>query len=172
MKTRLLILIALLTLSAANSHGIGRTGNKSAHGIDVGDFQDGFIATVPNEYSYVESMGQDNLRMKANGMIPDSFGIPPAIELLRLVSIYPEFKGLHRDDIKNKLFADQWTSIPSSDSCVDLFYLTDSNTVAGLALWGDEKGLLIRAIDGKLNRKAVQTVLSTLQLDPGACAWK
>lgn len=168
--------LALILMMASSSFGIGRTGNKRPPQglIEVADTNEGFVAAVPAIYPLAEPLANDNLRMRSVVNDGSTFSGTPFIELLRLSTIFPQLKGMSRIDIANQLAKDGWlhSSLNSSDPCLDVFVAGGNGVAAGLAIWGDSKGLLIRGLDGVLNRDAVDTILSTLQLAPGACAWK
>lgn len=166
-----LLILALCPMSWS----IGRTGNKRPQGlIEVADPNEGFVAAAPEVYPLTEPMGNDNLRMRSVVTDGSTFSGTPTIELLRLSTIFPQLKGMSRTDIANQLAKDGWlrSSLNSSDPCLDVFVSGGNGVAAGLALWSDSKGLLIRGLDGVLNRDAVDTILSTLRIDPTMCEWK
>lgn len=172
MQFRIFVLFIISSL-CVHAYGIGRTGNKTSQGYaEIGDTEDGFLAGMPPIYSIAQPMGAGNMRYRANVFEATHPIVPSQIELLHLSSVFPEFQGQSRTDLNNKLISDGWVRLSSADPCLDLFQLSGNNTIAGLAFWGDSKGLVVRALEGHLNDGAVQAILTTLQLTPGACAWK
>lgn len=175
MLRKTFVFLIALSLSPI-SHGIGRTGNRSApQGYYVlGDLADGFTSLAPIEYSYQEPMGNGNVRLRAPLLSLKGPGTTASIEveLLRASIAYPQFQGLSRQDIVAKLIADGWTRQATSDPCLEIFTSDQPNTILALALWGDTKGVLFRSMNIPNNKKARSALVSGIVLDPGACAWK
>ncbi len=147
---------------------IGRTGNG------VTDPEDGFSALVPAEYSDQQPMGLGNLRLlrqsfpvRFNPIVPKS-----VLELLRVVNVFPEFQTMSRSDLVFAIGKDGWWAMPTFDRCVQAFAYRSSTIAEGLVLWGQSKGVLIRAPNTDDNWQAINVILSSLKIEAGACDWK
>ena len=65
-----------------------------------------------------------------------------------------------------------WTSTALRQDCVEGFTY-DSGTTYNVALgWGGGKGVVLGGPNTGIVQSAVQSVVASLQLDAGACAWK
>jgi hypothetical protein len=171
-KHSFLLTLILLSLSTL-SFGIGRTGNG------IADEFEGFQARTPMEYSIVQPMGRGNIRLTTNNPIDrgNLTFTPTEVEILKVRTVFPEFLGYSRSDLQDLLIGDHWSRFEfnkreENEECLDLYVSQSNGVLGGLALWGQEKGIIIRGLDKELNKTAIQLILSTLKLNSGVCDWK
>lgn len=164
MKT-ILVFLASSVLLLPMAGAIGRTGNGLADDVD------GFTAMVPAGYYIEQSMGDGNLRLM-KPPIPLMIGQPPTLELLRIVNVFPQFANMSRMDIALEMGAGNWFQLPTYDPCVNAFGFRNGNVAAGVVIWGQSRGVEIRAQDTTDNWQAINVIVASLKLQPGACDWK
>lgn len=159
--------LCLMLLFSPMVLAIGRTGNGLI------DEDDGFTAMAPMEFRGDQSMGGGNLRLYGP---PSSMSFPVAqptfIELLRVVISHPEFQTLTRMDILQSLGADGWFTLPQFDPCINSFGYRSGTVALGLAIWGQSRGVLIRAEDTDESWQAINVIINSVKLKAGACDWK
>lgn len=163
------IFLFLLSLSLCPvAIAIGRTGNK------IADVDDGFESLVPYDYSNTHNMGLGNLRIlqPAAPIHPMGNGLPGMVEILKVSTIYPEFEGVSRDDLIQKILGDGWGTASSYNPCISAFAFRSNTIVEGLVLWGQSKGILIRGMSTDDNWQAVNIIMTALKIQNGACDWK
>lgn len=176
--TTTLILCALLV--SAQGFCISRIGNNR-----FGDKILGFDARIPDNTISVRGSAETSLLMQlttesADVMSPLGTGIgailPTLVQASAFSAMFPELASETRAEFQEKLHRSGagWKrmELAGIPSCVELYTVEATNAFTVLALWGPKTGLSLVASRGHTGHHAVEFILKSLQLDPGACQWK
>ncbi len=166
MNLKTLSVLGVLLLSTPLCFGIGRTGN----GGTVADFADGFEASVPNIYQsgFDRSIPNDGL------MITNPFGggiSPESIQFRKLSVEFPELAPLSRNEISDFFESKKWNRYRVENTCIDVYRTSNSSASNLIALWGNQKGVVILGTSPALSNQLVE-IAKTIELKDGVCAWK
>lgn len=154
-------------LCASLSHAIGRSGNGKIVG-----WEDGFEADSPSAYLLPKKMQEGGLRLARPFAMPGSSSQDDHVDLRRLVVEYPTKANATRVEFVEAMLASGWRQVLSNDACKESFGFESANIRASLVAWGADRGVVILGVDAPSVAFAIDEIVRTLVIDPGACSWK
>ena len=146
---------------------IGRTGNGRMAGLE-----DGFTASMPSQLPDIQTGADGSLRC-INPAILDSTGSSPKVIVHRFATANPSRAKMDRDTLRLELLANDWhVRVFAKDPCVDLYVRDQGSVLALIGVWGVGKGFEVIGSRDQFTANAIDEIVSGLELDIGACAWK
>jgi hypothetical protein len=153
-------------LSALAVHAVSRIGGGKVSSVDSG-----FEIKVAQPF-----LGLDQLQdiIMANGPIGfNNNQLVSQFILIKEFSVqFEDLKNESRESIKDFFRKASWTSILSTNPCVEAFTYTNDSTTGTAMTWGDGKGIILQGPATPMVEQAIEETRQSAALVPGACAWK
>lgn len=166
-KSTAIIILTVLLLIPLSAFPIGRSGN----GL-ISSVPDGFTANSPKFFDQSAPLPLDALKISAPTIRTASSSAAPQIELRRFSVEYANDVSLSRTDMRNKFAANGWWIASHADTCIEIYLSDYESASTAVVTWGMGKGVVILGAKNVLVKASIKSILDSLTLEPGACAWK
>jgi len=158
--------ILALVLMALSAFGVSRVG-----GGKVNSYASGFELEVPQEFLNMEQYPDV---IVANGpmLISNSTPMLQFIQIREFKNYYAAQATLSRAEMETYFTSRRLvklTGVP--DPCMDAYAFDNRGTTGLVVTWGDGKGVTLTGPSSPLVKSAVESILQSMTLVPGACAW-
>lgn len=163
-----LVASAVALMTTLSAHAISRSGGGKLESAELG-----FIAETPEPYTRPNPLVNDGLRLWSDFVLSGGIGMSAEsfVELRTIESEFPDLAKATRKGTHDMFAAIQWISKTHLDSCVDV-YERKSSTVTSVAVtWAPGRGIVVLGGVSRVAVKAIDEVVATLRLTPGACGW-
>jgi hypothetical protein len=158
-----LLILACAGLIAPRSalSEIGRVGNDS-----IGDLTQGYSAIVPQDFDQISTAALGGVNLGSNYMLDPEFGTTENIQAIPFGEIYP---GLVTANSASVLAFFQaapgmtYTTISTTNCALSLLG-EGTNTLIGIATWGNGNGYVTTAVKTDEAKQAILTMLQNTQI--------
>ena len=149
------------------AQAISRVGKSS-----VGDDEEGFRARVPRQYVFARPFADGGLLL-SNPSSHTADAQSSEIRFSRFRVDFPELAGLTREEIAEKMAEDRpaWTEVESVPVCALTFVYRGPELTAAFVTWGQGRGVVIATGASAIERRQLDAILASVELDGGTCAW-
>lgn len=134
----------------------------------------GFEMTVPNAYARIEPYGQDKVIARGPQFFSANRGLVELfIRIAEFADEFPDAIPQTSSELALRFHLAGWSQHSTvNNSCVLMFSRRSSSLTSYILTWGSGKGFVLNGPGYEDVDQAMQSMIQTLQLDPGACAWK
>ena len=165
---QLILSFSLLCLWAAPSGAVSRVG-----GGKVRSQSSGFELQTSQQFAQIKNIGAEAVRIEGPPVYIAGRGVAAQfVDITEFRSDFHDLADLNREELRQRLSNSLWQELSSPHECVLTMKNANPQIAAVIATWGDGKGFVLKGQRLPDVERAVQDMLSTLQIDPGACAWK
>lgn len=167
MKRSFIVLTIMMT--SAFTYGASRVG-----GGTLSNDSDLYQMNLAPTFSTYELLPNEAVRLTGPiAFSSRSFGLPQLIQVYRFAESHAVVSSFDRAAVAD-FFVQQnaWQVLNHADPCVDIYKKKNSTAVTYVAAWGQKRGVTLVGQDTLLIESAIDQMLKSLQLWPGACLWK
>jgi hypothetical protein len=163
---RLGIFLILPLLVAAHAFGVSRIG-----GGKVSSQESGFALEMASPFLTLDQYGNSVL---AQGPMAIAQGrnISQYVQVSEFADFFKNLKSEARDGVRNFFAKNAWDPVPSPNACVEIYTYANTSATGTVLIWGADKGVVLQGPATPQVLDAIQKTANSLQLQPGACAWK
>lgn len=161
------MLLYVSTAQAVSQVGGGKVQNAA----------EGFSFDIPSQFSLgVAVFKNDGIQLRApqtiTGIIFGHSINSDPINIYMLQTSFPSLTSSARQDVQAFFAQKGWAKIVSAEVCVEAAQVVHETSISTTLAWGNGNGVVIVVPNTSVGRTALTTMLNSLQLLPGACAWK
>jgi hypothetical protein len=161
------LLLLGISLCALTSWGVSRIG-----GGKISSLESKFDMNMPAPFADLQQSGNIVIAngpvIVRNGPLEQQF-----IQIREFKDYYASLASTNRADIEVYFKTRHFQRLNlNPDPCIDAYEFSNESTAGIVATWGDGKGLTMTGPRSDLVITASRQALASLQLQPGACAWK
>lgn len=140
-------------------------------GGKVGSLSSNFEMEVAAPFTDLKQLSETVLANGPPGIGPNGFS-SQFIEIREFREYFSEIENSSKLETQTFFAARGWEQNQSIKTCVEA-YAFENATATGAALtWGSGKGVILQGPATANVKIAIQQMIVTLKLLPGACAWK
>lgn len=161
---RALILLCLIFISLL-AHTASRVGGGKLSNDD-----DLYEMPISGNFSDYEVFGEV-IRLKGPIVVNSGFSIPAMIQVSRFIDLSP-IASSSREIIFEFYKNNEWQYEKHNNFCIDIYSKETSSAVTYVAVWGNDKGVILTGQKNSLVENAIEEMLNNIELLPGACSWK
>lgn len=161
---RIWILLSF-TLISFLAHTASRVG-----GGKLSNDGDQYEMPMPGNFSDYEIYGEV-VRLKGPIVVSLGFNIPALIQVSRFIDLSPVGSS-SREVIFEFYENNEWQYKKHNNFCIDIYSKETSSAVTYIAVWGNDKGVILTGQKNSLVENAIEEMLNKIELLPGACSWK
>ena len=160
-------------LASDQGYAIFRIGNAYMGSSDLG-----FTASVIQPFQFVKETADDGAVLGASAASTPSSGATIVIKPLDKVT--PRFNAMSREEFRAVFNSANYVRlsgpIPTGlgspkSACVEATVGRDGTHIIGVAHWGGGKGVVFAGPGNSMVYQAITQMLTSIELDEGACEW-